>query len=221
MVEVQIDFLCNDDRGEPVEFNYMFQRSELEKLTAPLIRKTVNICRETLSGRRLDPSAISKVILVGGPTLMPVFRAQLGDATEGLGVALEFNVDPLTVVARGAAVFAGNQRLTPDPELEEKSSSGAVWSQTGLRTCIPGYPAASRRSCFVRRSGGERFYRATRLNLSTRTYAPNGEAVKSDLDQKEISRQKFHLKREKLTMFGLSCLTTREFSRNCSKTLFK
>ncbi len=109
--EVQIDFLCKDDRGEPVEFSFELKRSELQRLAGPFIRRTLHICKETLAGRRLAPGNIAKLILVGGPTLMPFLREQLKDPAEGLGIPLEFNVDPLTVVARGAAVFAATQRV--------------------------------------------------------------------------------------------------------------
>jgi molecular chaperone DnaK len=42
---------------------------------------------------------------------MPYLRERLADAKNGLGIPLEFSVDPLTVVARGAAMFAGTRRL--------------------------------------------------------------------------------------------------------------
>jgi len=48
------------------------------------------------------------VILVGGPTLAPCFRELL---ESHLGIPLDHLVDPLTVVARGAAIFAGTQRF--------------------------------------------------------------------------------------------------------------
>jgi len=51
------------------------------------------------------------VILVGGPSLAPYVREQLADAREGLGIQLDFSYDPLTVVAQGAAIFAGTQRV--------------------------------------------------------------------------------------------------------------
>jgi molecular chaperone DnaK len=121
--EVIIDFLCNDDRGEPVEFNFEFKRSELQRLAAPFIRRTINICKETLDGRRLAAGNVAKVVLVGGPTLMPFLREQLKDPNEGLGIPLEFNVDPLTVVARGAAIFAGSQRL-PGGDWQKKVQAG-------------------------------------------------------------------------------------------------
>jgi molecular chaperone DnaK len=106
--EVSIDFLCNDERGEPVSFEYQLKRPELETLTEPLILRSINLCRNVLSERRLGSSDIEKVILVGGPTLTPFLRSQVGDA---LGIPLDFSQDPMTVVARGASIFAGTQRF--------------------------------------------------------------------------------------------------------------
>jgi molecular chaperone DnaK len=112
--EVHVDFLCNDDRGEPVEFDYVLQRSELERLASPFIRRTINVCKEVLAARRLTPADIHKAILVGEGTMHPLVRQLLSDSDTGLGVPLEFSVDPMTVVARGAAVFAASQRMVPD-----------------------------------------------------------------------------------------------------------
>ena len=42
---------------------------------------------------------------------MPYLRQRLADPKDGLGIPLEFGVDPLTAVARGAAIFAGGRRL--------------------------------------------------------------------------------------------------------------
>jgi molecular chaperone DnaK len=42
---------------------------------------------------------------------MPFLRDRLADRRRGLGIPLDFSVNPLTVVARGAAIFAGTQRL--------------------------------------------------------------------------------------------------------------
>jgi molecular chaperone DnaK len=114
--EISVEYLCKDDRGEPVEFEYVLRRSDVERLAAPFIRRTINVCREVLVSRRLGPSNISKLILVGGPTMMPYLRQLLKDPAEGLGIPLEFSVDPLTVVARGAAVYAASQRIAPDAD---------------------------------------------------------------------------------------------------------
>ena len=74
----------------------------------PIILRSVEISKRVLKDQKLGKEAIRKVILVGGPTLAPYFREILAAK---LGIPLDHNVDPLTVVASGAAVFAGTQRL--------------------------------------------------------------------------------------------------------------
>lgn len=106
--EISIDFLCQDDAGQPVRFEYELTRMDVERLAEPFILRSINICKKVLADKRLGTSSVEKIILVGGPTMMPYLRSML---SEHLGIPLDFGVDPLTVVARGAAVFAGTQRL--------------------------------------------------------------------------------------------------------------
>ena len=108
---ITIDYLCNDDRGEPVAFEYDLKRSEVARLAEPYVQRTINISRQALAEKRLGTADIQKVVLVGGPTLAPYVRQHLSDPNQGLGIPLDFNIDPLTVVAQGAAIFAGTQRL--------------------------------------------------------------------------------------------------------------
>lgn len=119
--EIIIDFLCQDDGGQPVRFEYELKKGDVERLAEPFILRSINICKNVLADKRLGTSSIEKIILVGGPTSMPYLRNRLSDKNDGLGIPLDFRVDPLTVVARGAAVFAGTQRLkvrTPQPVAE-------------------------------------------------------------------------------------------------------
>ena len=109
--EIRIDFLCMDDRGEPVEFWYELTQAQVSEIMEPLVLRSLNICKGALSERRLGPGDIEKVLLVGGPTQTPYLRTRLSDAKEGLGIQLDYSIDPMTVVARGAAVFSGTQRL--------------------------------------------------------------------------------------------------------------
>jgi molecular chaperone DnaK len=109
--EIIIDFLCLDDQREPVRFEYELKRAEVARLAEPFILRSVNIAKKTLAEKHLGPAEVEKVLLVGGPTLAPYLRERLADRNQGLGIPLEFSVDPLTVVARDAAIFAGTQRL--------------------------------------------------------------------------------------------------------------
>ncbi|PYS70296.1 MAG: 2-alkenal reductase, partial [Acidobacteria bacterium] len=109
-VEIAIDALCQDDQGKLIDFEYDLKRSDIERVAQPFILRSINICRQVLADKRLQIAHIERVLLVGGPTLTPYLREFLADPKEGLGIPLEFSLDPLTVVARGAARFAGTQR---------------------------------------------------------------------------------------------------------------
>ncbi|MDI6809842.1 MAG: Hsp70 family protein [Candidatus Eisenbacteria bacterium] len=94
--------------GQSVDFESKLTRNALVEVAEPFVLRSVDICKRVLQEKNMAPSAIEKVILVGGPTLAPHFREILRGQ---LGIQLDHSVDPLTVVARGAAVFAGTQRI--------------------------------------------------------------------------------------------------------------
>lgn len=100
------DCMIKDDDGEMVEIDFPLTRSKVVAVATPIIMESVVICKRVLEEKGLDFSMINKVILVGGPTLAPYFRDILSDQ---LGIPLDYSIDPLTVVAKGAAVFAGTQ----------------------------------------------------------------------------------------------------------------
>lgn len=58
---------------------------------------------------------------------MPNVRDLLADRQEGLGIPLDFSVDPLTVVARGASIFASTQRATSGRAARPPATS-ATWT---------------------------------------------------------------------------------------------
>lgn len=97
-----------DDNGEEIEFECDLTRDEVVNVAEPFILRSVEISKRVLKEQKLGKEAIKKVILVGGPTLAPYFREILAAK---LGIPLDHSVDPLTVVASGAAVFGGTQRL--------------------------------------------------------------------------------------------------------------
>jgi molecular chaperone DnaK len=102
---------CAEFTGGSVDLELDLERNEIEPLIEPILERSLNICRRVLSEKRMATDQIEKVLLVGGPTLTPWLRQRLGDSQAGLGIRLEFSIDPITVVARGAAIFASTQRL--------------------------------------------------------------------------------------------------------------
>lgn len=93
---------------EDFEASFELTRSEYEALIEPLVRKTISICEQLLAANHLSAGSVSRIILVGGPTLTPYVRQSVENA---IGVKPESKVDPMTIVASGAALFAASQRL--------------------------------------------------------------------------------------------------------------
>lgn len=110
--DIQIEL---DGAGRRVEFDYELRRADVERLAEPFLARSVRLCRNALAERGIGPADIEKVIMVGGQTAMPALREWIADPQHGLGIGLDFDHDPMTVVARGAAVFAGAQPLPADP----------------------------------------------------------------------------------------------------------
>ncbi len=78
-------------------------RTELERLVRPVVERCKGPIEQALSDASIS-GGIDRVILVGGPTRMPVVREYF----EGLlGKKAEGGVDPMECVASGAAIQAG------------------------------------------------------------------------------------------------------------------
>jgi len=99
-----VDGQVRDRNGQPVRATLSLRRDDYEKLIAADIDRAVEFTRNLLATHRVAATEVSRVLLVGGPTLTPALRRALA---EGLGIELESRIDPMTVVARGAAIFAG------------------------------------------------------------------------------------------------------------------
>ncbi|MFI6498924.1 Hsp70 family protein [Nonomuraea typhae] len=105
----------NDGDGRQRTFRHTISRGEVDALAEPQYVRAINLCHNALAEGGLTPADIDRLVLVGGVTLMPGLRERLADPKHGLGVELDYSVDPTTVVARGAAILAGTLRRPPKP----------------------------------------------------------------------------------------------------------
>lgn len=109
-----------DDSGELIECDEIsLSRNDLIRIAEPIISRSIEISQGVLKAKNLGLQAVQRVIVVGGPTKAPYFREML---SSGLGIPIDFSQDPLTVVARGAAVFASTQKI--DSKLQKKAVVG-------------------------------------------------------------------------------------------------
>lgn len=102
-VEVYFDDLGKDATGRPFDLAMTFRRSDLERVMGPLLDKCLQLSEETIERARWNGADLDRILLVGGPTQMPVLRTALA---HHIGAPVDFSLDPMTVVARGAAIFA-------------------------------------------------------------------------------------------------------------------
>jgi molecular chaperone DnaK len=109
-----IDVKFDSGDGEEIDFECELTQQDLIRVVEPIIHRSVEIAKRVLHEKNLPKESVERVILVGGPTKAPYFREILKTS---LGIPLDISVDPLTVVAKGAAVFAGTQKPAAGPKV--------------------------------------------------------------------------------------------------------
>jgi molecular chaperone DnaK len=106
-----------------VEVELTLSRAVLERLIAPLVERSLEVCRRLLDAHGVDRAALDRVVLVGGPTAMPFVRRLV---SERIGALAAEALDPMTLVAQGAALAAAHSGLDARP-----ASSTALTVQKG------------------------------------------------------------------------------------------
>ena len=97
-----------DERGEPIYLDAPLSRARLEEMMEPIVSRTAELSRAIVEGAGYALSDISRVVLIGGPTKMPLLRARIG-AVLGVPVEDPGRVDPMTAVAAGAAIYCDSR----------------------------------------------------------------------------------------------------------------
>jgi molecular chaperone DnaK len=120
--ETQINI--KDEAGSNIYLDVEISRGELEKLVIEDVDRSIELCRTLLQENGYRPSDIDRIVLIGGPSRMPVVRSRV---VSELGINADLKLDPMTAVAFGAAIFA---------EGREWAAGGAVKAKTRVATEI-------------------------------------------------------------------------------------
>src|SRR5687767_14632699 len=105
--EVNLPFITARMEGgssTPLHLVETISRSDLERIVADLIKRTLEPCRKALADAGVKAADIAEVVLVGGMTRMPKVRDTV---KEFFGKEPHTGVNPDEVVALGAAIQAG------------------------------------------------------------------------------------------------------------------
>jgi molecular chaperone DnaK len=95
-----------DDNGKEMELDIKIAREEFQKVAEPIFQRAINISKELITKHDLKGKDLDPVILVGGPTHSQTLRDML---IEQLSPNIFFNIDPMTAVAQGAALYASTR----------------------------------------------------------------------------------------------------------------
>ena len=100
--DINLPFITAD-AGGPKHFTHTITRAKLEDLISPIVNRCRAPMESAISDAKLSVSGVDRVILVGGPTRMPIIQKFVEDY---VGKKIERGVDPMECVALGAAIQA-------------------------------------------------------------------------------------------------------------------
>jgi molecular chaperone DnaK len=99
--EVNLPFLAYDQQAGPKNLILQLSRAKLEELMRPIVERCRHPMLQALQDAKMTPQEVDKIILIGGPTRMPMVREFVASV---MGKEPERGIDPMEAVAMGAAV---------------------------------------------------------------------------------------------------------------------
>ncbi len=101
--QVNLPFLTATAEG-PKHLALSLSRAKLEELVRPIVDRCRSPVEQAIKDAKLAKDQIERIVLVGGPTRMPIVQKFL---EQSIGRPIERGVDPMECVAMGAAVQGG------------------------------------------------------------------------------------------------------------------
>ncbi|MCL6250394.1 Hsp70 family protein [Altererythrobacter sp. KTW20L] len=123
----EMDTGAKDSSGEEIYLDIPLERSTLDRLMAPLLDSAIAAARDALEQAGVGPEDVDRIVFVGGPTQYKPLRDKVAFQ---LGISPSTDVNAMTAVAEGAAIFAESIDWSTQSR-GRKSSRGSV-SMKGL-----------------------------------------------------------------------------------------
>lgn len=117
---VYLEDFGEDESGEELLLDLKISLADYEKVCAAIFQKAINITADLLKRNGIARADLKTVILVGGPTFSQTLRRML---KEQLTDRLDTSSDPMTAVARGAALFASTKDIPRDLQNRDLSKA--------------------------------------------------------------------------------------------------
>src|SRR5438270_770751 len=105
IAHINIPGICQSPDGKVLDLKQTLNQDQFNKMVMDLVQRTFKVCDEALQSARMTAADIDAVILVGGPTRLPIIRNSVKHYFQKEPMA---GIDPDEVVAMGAAIQAGS-----------------------------------------------------------------------------------------------------------------
>ena len=99
--EIHVPGICQSPEGEVLELKQHLSSDQFNRMVMDLVQRTFKVCDEALQSARLTAGDVDAVILVGGPTRLPIIRNSVRHYFQRDPMT---GIDPDEVVAQGAAI---------------------------------------------------------------------------------------------------------------------
>ena len=105
VAEIHVEGICQDPTGKVMDLDATLTEAEFNKMVMDLVQRTFKVCDEALQSARMTAADLDAIILVGGPTRLPIIRTSVRHYFQKDPMA---GVDPDEVVAMGASIQASS-----------------------------------------------------------------------------------------------------------------
>jgi len=100
---IHVPGICQSPEGEVLDLSRTLGADQFNKMVMDLVQRTFKVCDEALQSARMTAGDIDAVILVGGPTRLPIVRSSVRHYFQKDPMT---GIDPDEVVALGASIQA-------------------------------------------------------------------------------------------------------------------
>ncbi|TMA17181.1 MAG: molecular chaperone DnaK [Deltaproteobacteria bacterium] len=105
VANIHIEGICQDPTGKVMDLDATLTEAEFNKMVMDLVQRTFKVCDEALQSARMTAADLDAIILVGGPTRLPIIRTSVRHYFQKDPMA---GIDPDEVVAMGASIQASS-----------------------------------------------------------------------------------------------------------------